>query len=133
MGQSEKVVYFLDVKKSYNFYEEKLFMAVSAVCAGPVSNKPCQDEFDKCLAEISTMGEISAECEQMPWCDADGYYFQGPVCDGTCKCLDRVTGEVSVSSEGYSLETSLVLPDEVFNSNNRLDCSLFTKDQDSTA
>ena len=59
--------------------------------------------------------------------------FVGPVCDGTCKCLDRTTGEVAVSSEGYSLETSVVLPDSVFDSDNRLDCTLFTSDQENSA
>lgn len=123
--------------------------AAVAVSASPLQ-KPCQDLFDKCLAEISTMGEVSEGCEQMPWCDADGYFFQGesterlesisnltiitgPVCDGTCKCLDRTTGEVAVSSEGYALETSVVLPDEVFDSNNRLDCGLFSSDKSASA
>ena len=61
------------------------------------------------------------------------YFFLGPVCDGTCKCLDRTTGAVAVSSEGYSLETSVVLPDTVFDSDNRLDCTLFTADQENSA
>ena len=59
--------------------------------------------------------------------------FLGPVCDGTCKCLDRTTGDVAVSSEGYSLETSVVLPDSVFDSDNRLDCTLFTSDKANSA
>merc|ERR1712086_221985 len=127
----------LNHQKNTNQLQKMLRKVIVAAAAVAISatplQKPCQDLFDKCLAEISTMGEVSESCEQMPWCNADGYFFQGPVCDGTCKCLDRTTGEVAVSSEGYTLETSVVLPDEVFDSDNRLDCGLFSSDQSASA
>merc|ERR1712086_267465 len=140
MGLSKKKPTFLKKTQSPKKHQptkkmlRKVIVAATAVAisATPLQ-KPCQDLFDKCLAEISTMGEVSESCEQMPWCNADGYFFQGPVCDGTCKCLDRTTGEVAVSSEGYTLETSVVLPDEVFDSDNRLDCGLFSSDQAASA
>ena len=56
----------------------KLIVGVFAVQASPLQ-KPCQDLFDKCVAEISEMGQVSEGCEQMPWCDADGYFFQGKI------------------------------------------------------
>ena len=56
----------------------------------------------------------------------------GPLCDGTCKCLDANTGEVAVSAEGIKLETSSNLPNEVFNSANRLDCTLFSANSESS-
>ena len=61
------------------------------------------------------------------------YISKGPLCDDTCKCLDATTGEVSVSAEGIKLETSSNLPNEVFNSDNRLDCSLFSADSENSA
>ena len=54
----------------------KVIVAVVAVSATPLQ-KPCQDLFDKCVAEISELGQVSEGCEQMPWCDLDGYFFQG--------------------------------------------------------
>ena len=54
----------------------KVIVAVVAVSAVP-TQKPCQDLFDKCVAEISELGQVSEGCEQMPWCDMDGYFFQG--------------------------------------------------------
>ena len=56
----------------------KLIVGVFAVQASPLQ-KPCQDLFDKCVAEISELGQVSEGCEQMPWCDADGYFFQGKI------------------------------------------------------
>ena len=107
-------------------------LAGSGVFCTPLE-KPCTQQFESCLTEMFELGQVSDKCEPMPWCDNDGYYFQGPVCDGTCRCLDRQTGEVSISKDGFTLVTSEVLPDDVFDAENRLDCSLFSSNQDNSA
>ena len=55
----------------------KVIVAVSVAVSATPLQKPCQDLFDKCVAEISELGQVSEGCEQMPWCDLDGYFFQG--------------------------------------------------------
>ena len=70
--------------------------------------------------------------DNMPFCDGDGTYYTGPVCntDGICQCIDAMSGKVSVSAEGIELSAGITLPSGFFGgwTQNGFDCSLFSSD-----
>ena len=80
----------------------------------------------------------NADCVDWPYCTEDGFYFTGPVCSiaGSCSCIDRDNGAVSVSSEGVELTTQVFLPADFFGSwmaENDFSCDLFSSDASATA
>lgn len=80
-----------------------------------------------------TMYFQSFTCAELPFCDGDGKFYAGPVCDATnaCSCIDAITGETAMSSEGIQLVSSVYLPDDFFGSwmsGTDFDCALFSSD-----
>merc|ERR1712228_870282 len=104
----------------------RLITLITAVVAFPTSeDRPCDAQLEACL--------MSFTCGELPFCDADGSYYTGPVCDATnaCSCIDAKTGHTSVSSEGIQLVSGIYLPDNFFGgwmSGTDFDCALFSSD-----
>jgi hypothetical protein len=108
----------------------KVFLISAASAFSTAQLRPC----DKAIEECS----LNADCVDWPYCTEDGFYFTGPVCSiaGSCSCIDRNNGAVSVSSEGVELTTQVFLPADFFGSwmaENNFSCDLFSSDASATA
>ena len=73
-------------------------------------------------------------CAELPFCDSDGTYYTGPVCDATnaCSCIDAMTGKTSESSEGIKLISGVYLPKDFFGgwmAGTDFDCAKFSSDK----
>ncbi|CAG5085977.1 Oidioi.mRNA.OKI2018_I69.PAR.g11072.t1.cds [Oikopleura dioica] len=100
----------------------------SALSTGQM--RPCDMAVEEC--------SLNFDCVDFPYCSEDGFYFTGPVCsiEGSCSCIDRLTGAKSVSSEGVELTTQVYLPADFFGSwmtDAQFSCDLFSSDASESA
>ena len=103
-----------------------VMIVMGSVGASPVGS-PCDSAFDKCM-ELLLQGIVTPECEPLPWCEG-GFYYEGPICDGSCRCLDKYNGRVSVTTAGVELDSDN-FDMATFES---IDCTQFSSDQNNTS
>ena len=107
-------------------FTEIIVFGLATVKANPVGST-CNGAFDKCI-ELLMQGITTPECEPLPWCE-NGFYFEGPICDGTCRCLDKYNGRTSVTADGVELDS------ENFDMTTfeTIDCTQFSSDKNNTS
>ena len=105
-----------------------IVFGMATIKATPVgSNSSCNEAFDRCMEKLM-QGIMVPECEPLPWWE-NGFYYEGPICDGTCRCLDKNNGRVSVTSDGVELDS------ENFDmaTFETIDCTQFSSDKNNTS
>ena len=107
-------------------FSKVIVLGMATVKATPVGS-PCDGAFDKCM-ELLMQGIATPECEPLPWCE-NGLYYEGPICDGSCRCLDKFNGRVSVTTDGVELDSDN-FDMATFET---IDCTQFSSDKNNTS